>query len=194
MVDPDSDWVPRAPSYSGTASWRALHFAYGAVTLSGGAFQLLPLCTALLTPRVIPKRPYNPAFRRFGLLPFRSPLLGESLLISFPGLLRWFTSPGFAPPRYFIHARGTCLAACGLPHSDIRGSKDVCSSPRLFAACCVLLRLAAPQASAMDLYFTWPYHPSPREAFPGLSFSQLASPSLVPVKHHSFWRLGDLNP
>ena len=39
---------------------------------------------------------------RFGLLPFRSPLLRESLLISFPGLLRWFTSPSFASVPYFI--------------------------------------------------------------------------------------------
>ena len=40
---------------------------------------------------------------RFGLLPFRSPLLRKSLLISFPGLLRWFTSPGLTPQDYFIH-------------------------------------------------------------------------------------------
>jgi hypothetical protein len=34
-----------------------------------------------------PLRPYNPEVHapRFGLLPFRSPLLGESRLISFPG-------------------------------------------------------------------------------------------------------------
>ena len=43
-----------------------------------------------------------PHFSWFGLLQFRSPLLSESLLISFPGLLRWFTSPSFAPPPYFI--------------------------------------------------------------------------------------------
>ena len=38
----------------------------------------------------------------FGLLRFRSPLLTESLLISVPGLLRWFTSPSVALPTYFI--------------------------------------------------------------------------------------------
>ena len=54
----------------------------------------------LLPPRVIPLRPFNPALRRFGLLPFRSPLLRESLLISFPALLRWFTSRGL--PRRTI--------------------------------------------------------------------------------------------
>ena len=33
------------------------------------------------------------------------------------------------------------LLRAGLPHSDIRGSRDICSSPRLFAACHVLRRL-----------------------------------------------------
>ena len=88
---------------------------------------------------------------RFGLLRFRSPLLTESLLISSPALLRWFTSRCMAPPHYFVHARGARLSACGLPHSDIRGSRVMCTSPRLLAACRVLHRLAAPQASAVDL-------------------------------------------
>ncbi len=97
------------------------------------------------TPRVIPMRPYNPGMLRFGLLRVRSPLLAESLLISFPRLLRWFTSPGVAPPDYSIHPCGACIAACGLPHSGIRESLDVCSYPRLFAACRALLRLTAPR-------------------------------------------------
>ena len=90
-------------------------------------------------------RPYNPARRRFGLLRFRSPLLTESLLISSPRLLRWFTSSRLAPPHYFIHARGAGIAPCGLPHSAVRGSKDMCSSPRLFAAYHGLHRPQAPR-------------------------------------------------
>ena len=85
--------------------------------------------------------------RRFGLLRVRSPLLAESLLISIPGLLRWFTSSGVAPPPYFIRTRGPGIAPCGLPHSAVRGSMDMCSSPRLFAAYHGLLRLAAPRHS-----------------------------------------------
>ena len=153
MVDPDSGWVPRAPPYSGTASWSGFGFAYGAVTLCGRAVRRLPLPPPFLTPRVIPMRPYNPGLLRFGLLRVRSPLLAESLLISFPGLLRWFTSPGLAPPHYLVHAHGARLAARGLPHSAVRGSQDMCSSPRLFAAYRGLHRHAAPQASAMDLCF-----------------------------------------
>ena len=33
----------------------------------------------------------------------------------------------------------------GFPHSDIRGSMDICSSPRLFAAYHVFLRLLVPR-------------------------------------------------
>src|SRR5512147_676717 len=39
----------------------------------------------------------------------------------------------------------------GFPHSDIPGSKLVCSSPRLFAAYCVLHRLLAPRHSPYAL-------------------------------------------
>ena len=49
----------------------------------------------------------QPHFMWFGLLPVRSPLLRESLLISVPGLLRWFTSPSVTLPYYFIHMRST---------------------------------------------------------------------------------------
>ena len=80
-----------------------------------------------------------------GLLRVRSPLLAESLLMSVPGLLRWFTSPSVAPPRYFIHARGDGIAPAGLPHSEIHGSKGMCTSPWLIAAYHVLRRLSAPR-------------------------------------------------
>ena len=92
-----------------------------------------------------PHAALQPRSRRFGLLPFRSPLLRESLLISSPALLRWFTSRGVAPPGYFIRPRGARLPARGLPHSATPGSQDVCSSPGLFAACRGLHRLAAPR-------------------------------------------------
>ncbi len=153
----------------------ALCFAYGALTRSGAPFQALPLHARFISPRVIPMRPYNPGQFRFGLLRVRSPLLAESLLISSPRLLRWFTSPGVAPPHYFIHARGAWLTPCGLPHSGTPGSKDVCSSPGLFAACRALPRHTAPQASAMDLYFAWPYCSSARPATPAEPRARQAS-------------------
>ena len=72
-------------------------------------------------------------------------------MISSPKLLRWFTSLGVAPAAYFIRPPGAWPSPCGLPHSDVRGSKGMCPSPRPFAACRVLHRLTAPQASAMNL-------------------------------------------
>ena len=37
------------------------------------------------------------------------------------------------------------MTPVGFPHSDIRGSREACSSPRLIAACHVLHRLSAPR-------------------------------------------------
>ena len=42
--------------------------------------------------------------------------------------------------------------SCGFPHSDIRGSLDICSSPRLFAAYHVFLRLLVPRHPPCALF------------------------------------------
>ena len=44
------------------------------------------------------------------------------------------------------------MTRVGLPHSEILGSKDVCSSPRLIAAYHVLHRLLAPRHPPYALY------------------------------------------
>ena len=44
------------------------------------------------------------------------------------------------PHRWVVRLQRT-----GLPHSDTTGSIDICSSPALFAACHVLLRLLEPR-------------------------------------------------
>ena len=77
-------------------------FAYGALTLCGGPFQALWLSARFVTPV---RRSYNPAPRRgrFGLLPVRSPLLGELFL--FLGVLRCFSSPGSLRPAYVFSRR-----------------------------------------------------------------------------------------
>ena len=41
---------------------------------------------------------------------------------------------------------------CGFPHSDIRGSRDICSSPRLFAAYHVFRRLSVPRHPPCALF------------------------------------------
>ena len=53
--------------------------------------------------------------------------------------------PAYTSRTLCIHVRVDIIQTSGLPHSDTRGSGDVGSSPRLFAADRVLLRLAAPR-------------------------------------------------
>ena len=82
---------------------------------------------------------------RFGLFRVRSPLLTESHVV--------FSSSGYldvSVPRVPLHTLWIgvwILEVCssGFPHSDIRGSMDICSSPRLFAAYHVFLRLSVPR-------------------------------------------------
>ena len=141
MVDPDSDRVSRAPPYSGYCR-RPDCFGYAAFTLSDAPSQKLLLHSGfLLTLYAV----LQPRLCGLGYSPVRSPLLGESLLISFPELLRWFTSLSVTPVHYVFMHSGNSIATTGLLHSDIRGSQDMCSFPRLFAAYHVLLRLTAPR-------------------------------------------------
>ena len=49
-----------------------------------------------------------------------------------------------------VWMHGVC--PCGLPHSDISGSMDICSSPKLFAACHVLHRLSVPRHPPCALF------------------------------------------
>ena len=79
---------------------------------------------------------------RFRLFPFRSPLLGEFLSVSFPQgtemvHFSWFASRSWAS-RYPVITRS------GLPHSEISGSKSVCDYPKHIAAYRVLHRLFVP--------------------------------------------------
>ena len=63
---------------------------------------------------------------------------------------RWFTffSSGYldvSVPRVRPCFAGAGIASGGLPHSEIHGSGDICSSPWLIAACHVLRRLREPR-------------------------------------------------
>ena len=82
---------------------------------------------------------------RFGLFRFRSPLLTESLVV--------FSSSGYldvSVQRVPFHTLwiGVWMTegfSAGFPHSDISGSMDICSSPKLFAAYHVFHRLLVPR-------------------------------------------------
>jgi len=145
MVCPDSSKVSRVPPYSGTVIGRGQSFAYGAVTRYGQTFQNVLLLHPLLTsgPARIPTTdspttPHEQRMRsltltRFGLFPVRSPLLGESRLISFPPGTEMFQFPGFAATRLCIQ-RGLTRIAPGrvspFGHSRI---KACLAAPRDFS-------------------------------------------------------------
>ena len=140
MVPAYSVKVPRVSTYSG---YRHANrpFTYGAFTLSGRPSQavLLSLLNQLCGP--------NPGVHalRFGLFRFRSPLLPESHVV--------FSSSGYLDvsvhrvPLLTLCIGVRILEVCssGFPHSDISGSMDICSSPKLFAAYHVFHRLLVPR-------------------------------------------------
>ena len=82
---------------------------------------------------------------RFGLFPFRSPLLWKSQVV--------FSSSGYLDVSVhrvplltlWIGVRITEDCSVRFPHSEISGSMDICSSPKLFAAYHVFHRLLVPR-------------------------------------------------
>ena len=61
-------------------------------------------------------------------------------------VLRCFSSLRSPPIHYFTYVWITrFFFLAEFPHSDICGSRDICSLPQLFAACHVLLRLLVPR-------------------------------------------------
>ena len=95
------------------------------------------------------RRSYNPArcldTRGLGSCAFARHYWRNHCYFLFLRVLRCFSSP-----RSLHTTRcGDGIATAGFPHSDIRGSRSICLSPRLFAAYHVLRRLREPQASPM---------------------------------------------
>ena len=82
---------------------------------------------------------------RFGLFPFRSPLLWKSHVV--------FSSSGYLDVSVhrvpfltlWIGVRMTEVYSARFPHSEISGSMGICPSPKLFAAYHVFHRLLVPR-------------------------------------------------
>ena len=84
--------------------------------------------------------------RRFGPDPLSlATTRGISMLISLPPGTWMFRFPGLSPLPLWIRGRGAGPASGGFPHSETRGSKGACPSPRIIAACRVLHRLHVPR-------------------------------------------------
>ena len=80
-------------------------------------------------------------------------------VIYFPSGTEMVHFPGLAHTRLCIQRSVTRVHLVGFPHSEIHGSKPACGSPRLIAACHVLLRLLLPRhppcaLSSLTIKFT----------------------------------------
>ena len=140
MVPADSHRVSRAPRYSGYHYARAC-FGYGAVILCGATFQTLPFRIR------IPRRgPTTPQVRRhtggLGSSPVARHYWGNHCYFLFLEVLRCFSSLGSPHHSKMVM---TVLPTAGLSHSETRGSKVICTSPRIIAAYRVLHRLHEPR-------------------------------------------------
>ena len=161
MVHPDSHGVSRAPRYSGT-SRAVFDFAYETITLYGATFQTLPLSNNGSLTEALQPRPLESD--RFGLFPFRSPLLWESLLISLPPGTEMFHFPGFASLSLCIQQRDNrTLLRLGCPIRKSSVQSLFGGSPRHIAAYHVLHRLSTPRHPPIALIIlSWlSYEPFP---------------------------------
>ena len=123
-------------------------FAYGAFTLSGWLSQNHSARFAESFMRSEPRNARIPVWA----LPVS--------LAATPGIDVSFSSSGYLDVSVhrvpfhtlWIHVWIHEGFSCGFPHSDTRGSMDICSSPRLFAAYHVFLRLLVPRHPPCALF------------------------------------------
>ena len=147
MVPVRSITVSRVPMYSG---YRHVNFpfAYGAFTLFGRLSQKL---SARINESIMRSEPRN---ARIPVWPL-SISLAATLEIEFS-----FSSSGYLDVSVhrvpfhtlWIGVWMTGVLPAGFPHSDICGSMDICSSPQLFAAYHVFLRLLVPRHPPCALF------------------------------------------
>ena len=97
-------------------------YKYAPVTLYRVAFQQLLL--HFMHKQRSPTTPNSPKRDRFGLFPVRSPLLRESRLFSFPVTTKMFQFITYA--SLLMHVI-LSLQLSGLSHSEIPGSKVICT-------------------------------------------------------------------
>jgi len=146
-----------------TATGEGVAFAYATFTLCGSPFQddsaNDPLCNSRKPLQRPPRSSRDPDVATLaglhhtglGCSAFARRYSRNRGCFLFLRVLRCFSSPGWPPPTYEFSRRIPRDEARGLPHSEIPGSKLVCSSPRLIAAYHVLLRLLEPRHSPCAL-------------------------------------------
>ena len=140
MVPACSIKVPRVSMYSGSRLADS-DFAYGALTLSGWLSQNH---SAIVIRSIMRSEPQDARILVWAL---------PVSLAATPGIDVSFSSSGYldvSVHRVPLHTLwiGVWMtegSSAGFPHSDISGSMDICSSPKLFAAYHVLHRLLVPR-------------------------------------------------
>ena len=136
MVLPRSHGVPRAPRYSGFRTpWTASHTGLSPVS---------PRLSMRCSPCAL-RRDGSPNPGRAVTPPVWA---RPSSIASTKGFTVVFSSSGYldvSVHRVRPALRGNAISCIGLPHSDIPGSKVICTSPELFAACHVFRRLLKPR-------------------------------------------------
>ena len=140
MVSARSHRVSRVPWYSGSCQVSS-DFGYGALTLSGRLFQSR---SPVITEPLLQSEPRDARITVWAL--------PRSLAATY-GIEFSFFSSGYldvSVPRVpFLQLCIGCriheVCSCGFPHSDISGSMDICSSPKLIAAYHVFHRLLVPR-------------------------------------------------
>ena len=140
MVPASSHKVSRVSWYSGYCGPHSV-FAYGAFTLSGWLSQNHSAKLVESLPRSEPRDARIPVWA----LPISlAATLGIDVSFSSSGYLD--VSVHRVPfHTLWIGVWMTEVSSAGFPHSEISGSLDICSSPKLFAAYHVFHRLLVPR-------------------------------------------------
>ena len=140
MVPPLSMRIPRVHMYSGYP-WPISSFTYRTVTFFGRPSHAVRLDL------MIPFRVHTPIVLLQPVWPLPISLAATfGIDVSFSSSAYLDVSVQRVPGvTLWIHVTSTEVFSARFPHSEISGSKDICSSPKLFAAYHVFHRLLVPR-------------------------------------------------
>ena len=140
MVPPASHKVSRVSWYSGSCQ-PLINFAYGIFTLSD---QISQNCSAIDSSTLCSPQPRGARTTVWALSISLAATLEIEVSFFSSGYLD-VSVPRVPHMQLWIHYMLTEVSSAGFPHSDISGSLDMCSSPKLFAAYHVFHRLLVPR-------------------------------------------------
>ena len=155
MVPAHSHKVSRVSWYSGYRHVNSA-FAYGAFTLSGWLSQNH---SARIIESIMQSEPHGARTMVWALPRSLAATYGIDVSFSSSGYLD-VSVPRVPFHKLWIHLWMTVVHTAGFPHSEISGSKDICSSPKLIAAYHVFHRLSVPRhppCALLRLTFVCPF-------------------------------------